>query len=380
MDGRVAVIMGTVLVTVGLFAFAPAFAQQGVERSAGRIGDELVVERASGDVLRLTCRDDFKGAQEVDLFLADAEQKVLAAQTLRAAPFTAPLDLAPGTAYVGMTLRYPDGVTETTRVPYTDGRIGSGREAREPQGRGETSASVRLIDDGSARRSPLVGAARRVGDELVVQRLAGGVVRLTWQDEEEVEAVSLFVAGARENALALQTVRAAPFTALLDMAPERAYVGAVVDYRNGIRATTLIPAQEIALAADDVRLQPRAPSAAPAVEPPYTGLLLDALDLDLQRAMAPRIVDVTGRVVYPNRRYLPDMDFLQEHGMASYVTDVASAQRSGSDPLIIRAVAVAGPGRDDLVISREAADLILDANRQGHFLERWAVSVLIRQR
>jgi hypothetical protein len=38
---------------------------------------------------------------------------------------------------------------------------------------------------------------------------------------------------------------------------------------------------------------------------------------------------------------------------------------------------VAGPGRDDLVVSREAAARILAANRRGRFLERWAVSILI---
>jgi hypothetical protein len=267
-----------------------------------------------------------------------------------------------------MTIRYPDGMTQTARIPYTDGGAGSGRGGSEQPERGlSAGAPIRLIAD---------GAARRVGDELAIERLAGGVVRLTWQDEEEVEAVSLFVAGATRNALALQTVRAAPFTALLDLAPERAYVGAVVSYRDGIRSTTLIPAQEIAPAEE--RPQPRPQPAV--VAPPHTGLIVDALDLDLQRAMGPRILDVTGRVLYPNPRYLPDMDFLQEHGMASYVTDAASARRSGSDPLVIRAVAVAGPGHDDLVISREMADLLLDANRQGRFLERWAVSILVRQR
>jgi hypothetical protein len=378
MDGRVAAVIGIAFVTVGVIAFAPAFAQQGTAKSAGRMGDELVVERASSDVLRLTCREEHKGAQEVDLFLADADQKVLTAQTLRAAPFTAPLEVARGTAYVGMTIRYQDGVTETARVPYADGRIGPGQEAREQAEGGQ----IRLAANGSARRSaPLAdGAARRIGDELAIERLTGSVVRLTWQDEEEVEAVSLFVAGAKKNALALQTVRAAPFTALLDLAPERAYVGAVVSYRDGIRSTTMLPAQEIAMAPVDDPPLPRPQPAVASVAPPHTGLILDAAHLNLRRAMGPRILDVTGRVLYPNPQYLPDMDFLQDHGMASYVTDVASAQRSGIDPLVIPVLAVGGPGRDDLVISREMADLLLEANRQGRFLERWAVTVLVRPR
>ena len=37
------------------------------------------------------------------------------------------------------------------------------------------------------------------------------------------------------------------------------------------------------------------------------------------------------------------------------------------------------PG-DDLIVSREVADLLLEANRQGRFLERWAVSILVRPR
>jgi hypothetical protein len=86
--------------------------------SPGRVGDELVVEQVSNSVLRLTWRDDGYPIEEVGLFLADREEKVLAVQTLRVGPFTAMLDIAPGTAYVGVTILYTDGMKTTTLIPY----------------------------------------------------------------------------------------------------------------------------------------------------------------------------------------------------------------------------------------------------------------------
>jgi hypothetical protein len=93
---------------------APLLARPRVERGS----DALGIERVSETILRLTWRGDVARVQEVTLLLADAGQKVLAAQTLRAAPFTALFNVAPGAAYAGLTLHYPDGVKNTTLVPY----------------------------------------------------------------------------------------------------------------------------------------------------------------------------------------------------------------------------------------------------------------------
>jgi hypothetical protein len=115
-------------------------------------------------------------------------------------------------------------------------------------------------------------------------------------------------------------------------------------------------------------------------DPVYTGLVLDARGLDLQRAMGPRILDEDGEVLYPDPNHVPDMVFLQDHGMAAYVTDGQEPIRSGDRPLTVWVVRVSGAGHDDLVVSRRTAQRIRDAAARDGFLSRWAVSILISAR
>jgi hypothetical protein len=103
----------------------PALGRQLVVPGTGSAaGDSLVVERVSvmdvvpAAALRLTWRNVGLEAEQVTLFLADTAQGVLAAQALRAAPFTALFEPLPGTAFAGMTVVWPDGTTSTRVVPY----------------------------------------------------------------------------------------------------------------------------------------------------------------------------------------------------------------------------------------------------------------------
>lgn len=95
-----------------------------VTRGAGRVGEDLLVERLEGGVVRLTWRDGGDRIAEVALFLADAEQKVLAVQTLRSAPFRALFESAAGAVYAGVTIVYTDGVKSTTLLPFDPNRRG----------------------------------------------------------------------------------------------------------------------------------------------------------------------------------------------------------------------------------------------------------------
>jgi hypothetical protein len=112
----------------------------------------------------------------------------------------------------------------------------------------------------------------------------------------------------------------------------------------------------------------------------YTGLILDARDLEIQRAMGPRILDEDGQVLYPDPNHVPDMLFLQDHGMAAYVKEGQDTPRSGSHPLTVPVVSITGPGHDDVVVSRETARQIREAAARDGFLGRWAVSILISPR
>ena len=111
----------------------------------------------------------------------------------------------------------------------------------------------------------------------------------------------------------------------------------------------------------------------------YTGLIVDASDLNLKRCMSPRILDENGRILYPDQRHLPDYDYLLDNGMASYCVSAPNANRAGNRPLVIRAIDVTGSLDGDLVVSTQAARKILAANERGRFLSRWAVCFLIGQ-
>jgi TolB-like protein len=109
---------------------------------------------------------------------------------------------------------------------------------------------------------------------------------------------------------------------------------------------------------------------------PYTGLVIDALDMRLERAMGPRIIDEAGRVIYPDPGHVPSDDYVQDHGMVSYYLQLAEAKRAGKHPLVIHALKVSDIGHDDITVSNDAGELIREANRRGKFLWKWSVAVL----
>jgi hypothetical protein len=98
--------------------------QLAVPGTGSTAGDSLVVERVTvmdvipATALRLTWRNAGLPAQQVALFLADTARAMLAAQTIRAPPFTALLQPPPGTAFAGVTVAWQDGTTSTRLVPY----------------------------------------------------------------------------------------------------------------------------------------------------------------------------------------------------------------------------------------------------------------------
>ncbi len=102
----------------------PALGRQLAVPGTGSAGDSLVVERVTvmdvvpATALRLTWRNAGLPAQQVALFLADTARAMLAAQTLRAPPFTALLEPPPATAFAGVTVAWQDGTTSTRLVPY----------------------------------------------------------------------------------------------------------------------------------------------------------------------------------------------------------------------------------------------------------------------
>jgi hypothetical protein len=144
-------------------------------------------------------------------------------------------------------------------------------------------------------------------------------------------------------------------------------------FGTGSLAQALRPSESVAPAALP---QPSASYQNTAM-PEYTGVIVDARGLGLQRCMSPLIYSQSGTIVYGNK-YL-DSNLVASQGMVDYAqtpADIFSAEegqsRAGSLPIVVKAIAV----RDhhcNVIISDEDADRILAANAQNDFLHTLAV-------
>ena len=107
-----------------------------------------------------------------------------------------------------------------------------------------------------------------------------------------------------------------------------------------------------------------------------SGLVVDARGLKVLPAIAPRLKDPSGDVLYAVQG-LTEFAAAQR-GPVVYVrdpADVAAAQRAGEEPLFVRAVTVADG--TDLVLSAEDAQAVRDAARDAPFLLAGQVVVVV---
>ena len=106
----------------------------------------------------------------------------------------------------------------------------------------------------------------------------------------------------------------------------------------------------------------------------YTGLVVDCRGIGtLNPVMSPVIKKVGGEKIYGHKNL--DYDRIIREGMASYAQDMNQASRAGSNPLIVRAVALEDHSANP-VLSKEDADMVLYENKGAHFLENIAVVFL----
>jgi hypothetical protein len=109
----------------------------------------------------------------------------------------------------------------------------------------------------------------------------------------------------------------------------------------------------------------------------YTGIVVDAQGLGLERIMSPRIYDTTGRIIYGNR-YI-DVETIVNRGMVDYTQSAEMIDavhfghsRAGMNPIVVKAIALKDFNAN-VVISKGDADMILAANAQGNFFAHTAV-------
>ena len=106
----------------------------------------------------------------------------------------------------------------------------------------------------------------------------------------------------------------------------------------------------------------------------YTGLVVDCRGIGrLNPVMSPVIKRIDGQKIYGHKNL--DYDRIIREGMATYAQDMSQAGRAGSNPLIVRAIALDDHNANP-VLSAEDADLVLYENSQSHFLDNIAVVFL----
>lgn len=156
--------------------------------------------------------------------------------------------------------------------------------------------------------------------------------------------------------------------------------------KNRSVASIVVPAQQQAAVPAPAVAMAFPPSAKPAAAQPipvsedYTGVIIDATGLKAEPALRPGVYDESGRELYLGDLVV-DPEVMMEKGMASYAKSVDEAKtltkRIGKKPLVIKAKAVRGPLRADLVLDRQAAGLLLGADQRRAFLNDFSVVIVL---
>lgn len=109
----------------------------------------------------------------------------------------------------------------------------------------------------------------------------------------------------------------------------------------------------------------------------WTGLVVDTRTLGMRPSMCPKIVDTNNRLVYLDPKHSPPWDYIQQYGIADFVKMEEQTNRAGENPVYVRALQVRGPSKDEVVISVEDANRILEADKESGFLKKWRVVFMV---
>lgn len=98
----------------------------------------------------------------------------------------------------------------------------------------------------------------------------------------------------------------------------------------------------------------------------FTGLIVDCRGLGLKPVMSPVIKNANGQPIYGYKNL--DYDKIIANGMAGYAQDRSHAGRAGSNPLVVKAIAL-DDHNSTPVLSPADANLVLIENGAAHFLD-----------
>ncbi len=110
----------------------------------------------------------------------------------------------------------------------------------------------------------------------------------------------------------------------------------------------------------------------------YSGLIVDARGLGVRPALAPKIIDESGKEVYGSM-YV-SRDYAIQQGMVGYAKDpnkAKSNQRVAPNPLIVKGLRSDGPNRTDVVISNQDAAALHSMSDNLSFLRKCKVMILV---
>lgn len=113
----------------------------------------------------------------------------------------------------------------------------------------------------------------------------------------------------------------------------------------------------------------------------YTGLIIDARGLGLKPAMSPKILTLSGDVVYGVLKIEGDelAELVNEKGIVGYAKTLDEAKaswRAGSNPLVIKGKTVSGRFKADVTISDADGEKIMKENEKTAFLQHLRVTLV----
>ena len=123
---------------------------------------------------------------------------------------------------------------------------------------------------------------------------------------------------------------------------------------------------------------PMPPTGAEVPPQVFTGLVIDARGLGTRPAMAPKILDESGKEIYGSA--MVDREYAVQQGMVGYAKDLSAAQgnsRVTDRPVTVKALRTSGPAKCDVVVSNSDAAKLVAAGENLSFLQKCRVMVVL---
>lgn len=111
----------------------------------------------------------------------------------------------------------------------------------------------------------------------------------------------------------------------------------------------------------------------------FTGLVVDCRGLNMTKGKSPLIYTARGQVIYGDK--IGDYQNVAMKGMVKYAKtsddDDIFLSAAGDNPMWVHAMAISQSRPSSPIVAQEVADLVLFANKRGHFLEKHAVVFIV---